>query len=260
MSFDTQPGAAEASFHDAFIGALYGAGAPGPTMAAVAAQPGFAVYRNTILKGCIDTLAANYPTVARLVGDEWFRAAALVYVQGAPPVEVSLLEYGRDFPHFLASFEPARGLPYLADVARLDRLWIEVHVAADEDPLDAVALTALAPADLGQAVLCPHPSARWRWFDHTPAYSIWAANRELREIPGELAWGGEGALLTRRDGGVCWLALGAGAVAFLDACGAGVALEPAALQALERQPDLNIAGMLSELIGAGAFRASTTEF
>jgi hypothetical protein len=34
-----------------------------------ARQPGFAVYRNTVLKGCIDALQANYPTVHALVGD-----------------------------------------------------------------------------------------------------------------------------------------------------------------------------------------------
>ena len=28
----------------------------------------FAVYRNTVLKGCIDALQANYPTVGQLVG------------------------------------------------------------------------------------------------------------------------------------------------------------------------------------------------
>ncbi|MGZ5715039.1 MAG: HvfC/BufC family peptide modification chaperone, partial [Caldimonas sp.] len=43
---------------------------------AIAAQPGFAVYRNTVLRGCIDALAANYPTVAQLLGAEAFEGAA----------------------------------------------------------------------------------------------------------------------------------------------------------------------------------------
>jgi len=49
---------------------------PAPWLAALAAQPGFAVYGNTVLKGCIDALQASYPTVCQLVGEEWFRAAA----------------------------------------------------------------------------------------------------------------------------------------------------------------------------------------
>ena len=40
-----------------------------PELAYLVAQPGFAVYRNTVMKGCIDALQANYPAVARLVGE-----------------------------------------------------------------------------------------------------------------------------------------------------------------------------------------------
>ena len=46
-----------------------------------AGQPGFAVYRNTVAKACIDALAANYPVVQRLVGDAWFRGMAAAYLQ-----------------------------------------------------------------------------------------------------------------------------------------------------------------------------------
>ena len=42
----------------------------------------------------IDALQSNYPAVARLVGEEWFRAAAAVYVRQTIPVEPSLLRYG----------------------------------------------------------------------------------------------------------------------------------------------------------------------
>ena len=51
---------------------------------ALAAQPGFAVYRNTVLRGCIDALAANFPTVATLVGREWFDEAAGRFARQQP--------------------------------------------------------------------------------------------------------------------------------------------------------------------------------
>jgi hypothetical protein len=50
------------------------------SIARLARQPGFAVYRNTVIKGCVDALQANYPAVARLVGAEWFRSAATLLV------------------------------------------------------------------------------------------------------------------------------------------------------------------------------------
>ena len=53
--------AALARFQDGFAQALLApepATAPGltPEIAALARQPGFAVYRNTLMKGCIDAL------------------------------------------------------------------------------------------------------------------------------------------------------------------------------------------------------------
>ena len=118
-------------FQDAFAQTLQTGGTGSPTLTTLTAQPGFAVYRNTVMKGCIDALVANYPAVVRLVGDDWFRAAAAVFVRAHPPRHPMLVDYGRDFPSFLSAFEPAAELTYLPDVARLDRFWTEAHVAAD---------------------------------------------------------------------------------------------------------------------------------
>jgi hypothetical protein len=60
-----------ADFQRDFAAALLGE-ATSVTAQALAAQPGFAVYRNTVLRGCIDALAANHPTVLALVGADWF--------------------------------------------------------------------------------------------------------------------------------------------------------------------------------------------
>ena len=39
-------------------------------MVSLYGQPAFAVYRNTVMKACIDALQANYPAVTRLVSEE----------------------------------------------------------------------------------------------------------------------------------------------------------------------------------------------
>ncbi|MGH8808915.1 MAG: DNA-binding domain-containing protein, partial [Noviherbaspirillum sp.] len=95
-------------FQDRFSQALF-APEPAPDIAALARQPGFAVYRNTVMKGCIDALQANYPSVTRLVGEEWFRAAAAIYVVEHGPRDARLLYYGEQFPDFLEGFDPAAG-------------------------------------------------------------------------------------------------------------------------------------------------------
>jgi len=81
--------------------------------------------------GMTSALVANYPAVARLVGDVWFRAATAAFVRQGPPQHPMLVDYGAAFPDFLRTFEPAAELPYLPDVALLDRYWTEAYIAAD---------------------------------------------------------------------------------------------------------------------------------
>lgn len=238
-------------FQDAFARDLF---APEHGRAAA-----FSVYRNTVMKGCIDALQANYPAIARLAGEEWFRAAAAEFVRVQPPRVPMLLEYGEGFAGFLSDFAPAAELPYLPAVATLDRFWTEAHGARDEAPLQAAALAGLDPASLGARRLRPHAAARWARFP-LPAYSIWSRNRQ-DPVPGEDAtdidWREEGALLTRPSGAVQWDALDAPGCAFLDGCAAGWPLAACAEAALRERPDADLAGLMARLLAAGAFSDSS---
>ena len=241
-----------AGFQSAFADALFApdAGPRGP-LSALTAQPAFAVYRNTVMKACIDALEANFPSVARLVGSGWFRAAAARYVAAQPPDDARLLLYGAGFPAFLESFEPARELPYLPGVARLDRCWGEAHAAADAAS-DSSVFSALSPEALGATRVAPHPAARWCWFAEQPIFSIWSRNRSDASGDGEIPWQGEGALLTRRDDAVVWRAASPADCAFLDACRGGAALLDAAEAAYQVDPEVDLAGLLAGLLRAEA--------
>ena len=255
-----------AQFQDGFVQALWASpdDLPGHLHALVE-QPGFAVYRNTVLKGCIDALQANYPAVLRLVGEEWFRAVAALHVRARPPSDARLLLYGMDFPDFLRDFAPAADLPYLSDVAMLDRCWTEAHGAADAVALAPATLAGLPLEQLGKLVLEPHPAARWAWFEEQPIYTIWRRNRgsgaegvQSSENGDELVWTGEGALLTRPAAAVTWTALDAAGCAFLDACAAGRPLAHAASAALARQASTDLALLMTKLLDAGAFCRTPT--
>ncbi|RST56639.1 DNA-binding domain-containing protein [Variovorax sp. MHTC-1] len=247
-----------AQFQDAFAKALF---APqdiaDPVLRQLAAQPAFAVYRNTVMKGCVDALEANFPVVARLVGSEWFRAAAALHVAAAPPHDGRLMNYGSGFAEFLHNFEPAAELPYLPGVARLDALWCEAHAAEDAPVLDAAWLARCVPELLATLVLELHPAARWAWFDQQPVYSIWARNRAPGDDEEELVWQGEGALLTRPADTVVWRAITRAGCAFLDACAAGLPLAEAAERALAVDADADLAALLESLLRAGAFTERT---
>lgn len=248
-----------AQFQDHFAAALLAGDAPpaDPAMAALVAQPGFIVYRNTVMKGCIDALQANYPAVTRLVGEEWLRAAAAVFVRAHPPTQAALVHYGAGFADFLAGFEPAAEMEWLPGVARLDRCWTEAHVARDAAPLDPAWIAALPPEALAGLHLQPHPAARWAWFADAPVYTLWQRNRSEDGDTTDIDWQGEGVLITRPQATVQWTALDEAGCAFMDACAAGQSLAEAAGAALETQPDADLAGLMSQLLGAGAFADHT---
>ncbi|WP_374570551.1 putative DNA-binding domain-containing protein [Phenylobacterium sp.] len=244
-----------AKFQDAFAKALRGDDAlPGQRdVAAVAA--GLRVYRNTTFKGMVDALAANFPTVRRLVGEDWFADCARLYAASSPPAIPPLLAYGEDFPSFLARFPSAAELAYLPDVALLDRLWSETHAAADGVALDGEAASTLGPERLFGLRLGLHPAARFAW-SQTPAATIWRLNRPPAEPTGEelqIEWRGEGMLLTRPHGEVLSMVLDRPAFEFLDAVDQGAPLGEAAQIALSVDPAFDLGARFAEFISHGAF-------
>jgi hypothetical protein len=243
-------------FQDDFARALVdpdGDAALPRALAALVGQPGFAVYRNTTIKACVDALQANYPAVARIVGEEWFRAAAAVHARADLPREPMLLRYGEGFERFLAEFPPAAELSYLPGVARLDRYWGEAHAASDEDPLTGEDVDAHSAGEAGAMALRPHAAARWAWFDAQPIYTIWARNRASGPYDdSEFDWRGEGALIVRPRDTVRWFRLGADGCAFLDACAAGKTLGAAFDAARAAAPGCDADALLRMLASAGA--------
>lgn len=242
-----------ASFQATFWRALWGEPDGGLPGLDASAQPGFAVYRNTVLKGCADALVSLYPAVHRLTGDAWMRAVALDAVRADPPASGDLHHYGERFPAFLDEALVGSDLPWLGEVARLDRLWSESHVAPDASVLDVATIAGLDPERVAVSRLVPHPAARWRWCADWPAFSLWDAARSQAADPNPPHWQGQGALLTRPSGAVIAFELDAAECALLDACADGTSLG-AALDAVQaRFPSFDPGASLGRLLNQGAF-------
>ena len=120
----------------------------------------FAVYRNNVVASLIDALAATYPVVQALVGVDFFRAMARLYVQAHPPRSRVMAFFGAELATFIAIFPPASSVPYLADVARLEFCQVQAYHAADVPAMAPEALqAALAnPQQLATLRLGLHPS------------------------------------------------------------------------------------------------------
>jgi hypothetical protein len=95
----------------------------------------FDVYRNNVAASLTAALAEGFPVLERLLGRDYFRAMAGVFLRAHPPEDPRLQAWGGKLPGFLARFEPVAHLPYLPDVARLELGLRQSYHAADAAPL-----------------------------------------------------------------------------------------------------------------------------
>ncbi len=160
----------------------------------VQATKRFDVYRNNVAVSLTEALETAFPVVAKLVGDDFFRAMAGVYLRAHPPKSPVMMFYGDEMPDFLAGFGPAQSVPYLPDVARLELALRHSYHAADAAPIAPDALTQIAPDALPNVTFTFAPSV-FLIPSRYPLHSIWAANTH----GGEVAKVAQPALITRPE-------------------------------------------------------------
>lgn len=245
------------SLHDAFARALLAPEQPCPDglFSANGADPAirFAVYRNNVHSALINALATAYPVTAQLVGDEFFRGMSRVYAQASPPSSPLMSEYGSTFADFIEGFEPAGSVPYLADVARLERLRVCAYHAADTPTLDqqSVLQHLQAQVQLGASRVRLHPSIATL----NSAYAVvavWAAH-QAQGAPAPIdPWYAQGALVLRQGLSVKVFAIDGGSVAFINGLNHGMPLEMAVAAGLEACAEFDLHQCLSLLISHDA--------
>jgi hypothetical protein len=244
------------SYAAGFGSALLDPGRPAPGAVAgpkgKAAQKRFYVYRNNVTVSLIDSLAAVFPATQRITGQEFFRAMARFHVRAAPPVSPLLFEYGGDFPDFIERYEYAQSMPWLADVARIERVWLDAYHAADAEPLAAERLACIPTNRLAQTVFTPHPATRIVR-SHFPAVTIFAANRGTGPVGRIAAIGPEDALVTRPALEVVVRHLPPGGAVFLTGLVGGQPLGAAAAAAFADCPEFDLSNNITGMLEAGAF-------
>lgn len=222
-----------------------------------------AVYRNNVVSSLVDALAETFPVVQQLVGDEFFRAMAGIFVRETPPRSRVLAHYGLGFPAFIARFPPAQGLTYLADVARLEVARVMAYHAADAEPVSAemVSLALGSGERMGELRLVLNPSVHTLSSPHAVA-TLWVAHQsdEDGEIGAVDIDRPENALILRAGLDVLVLPVPRGTVDFVEAIRSGLnlgdAASKAASQATSRaaatEPDFDLTATLTPLLAHGA--------
>ncbi|AMN45031.1 HvfC/BufC N-terminal domain-containing protein [Rhodoplanes sp. Z2-YC6860] len=185
----------------------------------------FGVYRNNVISGLINALAARYPVTRKLLWDDAFHAVARRYVATEPPRSPVMFEYGDGFPQFLREIGRSTASDYLADVAELEAARTRAYHAADATPLPREAFAAIAPEDLPELRLTLHPSVVLL-ASRFPVVSIWEANRSENDNMLR-TWRPECALIARPYGQVEVRPLSVAVHAFVAALADGCTLDTA---------------------------------
>ncbi len=212
----------------------------------------FAVYRNNVVVGLIEALRDAYSAVEKIVGAEFFKAMAAAFVVAAPPRSPIMLDYGAGFPEFIVGFAPAASLPYLADVARIERAWMESYHAAEAVRLNPAELSSLAPDMFGEIIFTAHPSLRVVRSRH-PALTIWQMNTESGALGTvDLDAAGEDVLILRPEAEVEVREMPKGGATFLLALASGRTVVEALRLAAREAEAFDLPGNLAGLFEAGA--------
>ncbi|MEJ2378739.1 MAG: DNA-binding domain-containing protein [Pseudolabrys sp.] len=214
-----------------------------------------AIYRNNVIGNLTRALRLSFPAVERLVGEDFFAAASQRFIEVAPPRVADLNQYGEGFADFLASFEAAASVPYLADVARLECAVSRALHAPSAPALAPEDLSAVPPESEAELRLQPHPTLSLLDLAY-PARVIWDAvlcedadTRATRLAAIDIQAGGETLAVLRSDGALAVETLTAPAFDLAQALAAGWPLG----DALACVPPDDAAPLLGEFLARGFF-------
>jgi hypothetical protein len=211
----------------------------------------YGVYRNNVATGLARALAVRFPVTEKIVGEEFFTAMARDFVLGSPPTSPVLLHYGEDFPDFVAAFPPAAGVPYLADIVRLENSQAKAFHARDVATVDPQALARITPERVNGLIFIFHPAAAVLTSSH-PIVTIWAMNSGAHALAPIENWHPQNALVTRPELTVLTREIGPTSASFLLALMQGTTLGEAYEATLDMDADFDLGQNLADLLRSGA--------
>lgn len=215
---------------------------------AARAESGVAVYRNNVMSGLIKVVAARFPAVRRLVGEDCFFEKVRRFIAAEPPRSPLLLAYGDGFPQFLRRLGDDGCIGYIPDIADLEVARGRAYHAADAVPLPPQAFAAIPAERLAGLRLSLHPSVSLLQ-SQFPIVSLWHESQEAGDVASP-QWRPEAALIARPMLEVEVWNLPPGGFAFLAALSRGATLAEAAEAAMDAAPDFDLAVNLSVMIEA----------
>jgi uncharacterized protein (UPF0276 family) len=210
------------------------------------------IYRGNLFANWAKGLAAAYPVVQQLVGDDFFSGLARAYGKAYPSQDPDLNRFGERFPEFLASFEHVAEFPYLPDMARLEWALHQSFYAPDDPALDPADLAGVPPEQVEALTLPLRPSSALMRSEWSVA-KLWLAHQHGGPaFPAQM--GQESLALVVRP---LWqpqlVELPPAAFAALSSCARGETFGAALDAAFAVDEDFDVASQLRQWLALGVF-------
>jgi len=85
------------------------------------------IYKNNFYENLTNTLTIVYPTVKKLIGENYFENLCKLYIKNNLPKKNNLVNYGENFASYIKSIQWLKNLYYLPDIAKLDYCMNKVY-------------------------------------------------------------------------------------------------------------------------------------
>lgn len=210
---------------------------------------GLGLRRNRPAATLIERLRETYSVTAQILGKSRFKTAARAYAGRKGNHDAGA--DGLGFAAFLADHFQAGDIPYLADVAMLERLRAEARLAADAPALAIQDLPQAGEEGWASLSLTLHPATGIAWLS-TPAVTIWQSHH-AGQIAGSPEWQAEGALVTRRADEVALHAIDRPEHRLLSGLRLREPFGKAAAATRKLYPEADVGVILAGLVERGAF-------
>jgi hypothetical protein len=140
------------------------------------------IYREMYEARLLEALQADYPNLARFLGEETFAELARLYIRENPSRSYTLNVFGDALPEFIGEIDGLQRRGFVQDLARFELTQTQVFDDPQTDPMSAESIAAVPPGAWESARLQPVAAFRLLTLRY-PVHRYTLAVREGRTPP-----------------------------------------------------------------------------
>jgi hypothetical protein len=171
-----------------------------------------AIYQNNVRGALQTSLAQVYPVCRKILGENYFKQLASVYIKKYPSRQHDLNDYGEYFSDFIYLQYQQRSelndFSYLSDLVQLEWFYHHVYYAAQGSMFDFSAFSQLTQQQQAQSIFQIVPCLKFISSSY-PILSIWQLNQDDSTTQQTLVSNAENCYIFRKNNQIRLIAIDA---------------------------------------------------